>query len=151
MSKAFTEPAEIKEHPFPLAPAALNESAVSKPVKQTPIDKIPHKPVLWFILIRERPVEDVTKGGVFLTDQVQFAKEMLAYYGEVVAMGPLCYKHSKFSGGGSQCKVGDWVIVGRYAGQKMKSKKTGEVFRMITDDMVMGVTTDPDDLLVYAG
>ena len=118
---------------------------------RTPIDEITIKPVNWFILIRERVVPKVTGGGVHLADESVQAGQILSYYGEVVAMGPNCFTHPKFSGAGAQCKVGDWVVIGRYAGQKMEMRSSGEIYRMITDDMVMGVTAEPDDLVVYAG
>ena len=116
----------------------------------TPIDEITIKPVNWFLLIRERTVARRTDGGVLLPDQAMHGEQVLSYYGEVVAMGPNCFKHAKFSGAGMQCKVGDWVVIGRYAGQKMQLRGSGEIYRMITDDMIMGVTTDPNDLVVYA-
>lgn len=144
-TNAATEPASLKR-----GPAGLGEPA-TRVSKLTPIDEITIKPVNWFILIRERVVDRITEGGVIRPDQAMHAEEMLSYYGEVVALGPNCFQHAKFSGAGAQCKVGDWVVIGRYAGQKMQLRGSGETYRMITDDMIMGVTTEPEDLVVYAG
>ena len=148
-SKVSTKLLDAQGTTLKAVPAGLNEPTVVDP-KLTALKDITIKPVNWFILVRERAAARMTDGGLHLADQSIHAEQVLTYFGEVMAMGENCYKHPKFCGAEPQCKVGDWVIIGRYAGQKMKLKRTGEIFRMITDDMVMGVTTEPDDLLVYA-
>ena len=141
---------EGQSSPF-LRAANIGEQVGEKKARRTPVEDIPIQARGWHLLLREPPVEQQTKGGIWLSDHSQKAESVMCYFGEVVSMGEGCFKHPQFSGMPTQCEVGDYVIVGRYAGQKMSLASTGEVFRMITDVMVMGVVSDPGDLVVYAG
>ena len=63
----------------------------------------------------------------------------------VLKIGPLAYKDpDKFGDGGSWCKEGDWICIGRYAGSRF-SLEDMEV-RIINDDEVIATILDPDDI-----
>lgn len=107
----------------------------------------------WRIMIEPIEVKNITKGGIILSDLSTEAQEYMRYVGKVVNMGPLCYQHRKFEGGEPWCKVGDWVVHGRYAGQEAQIKGDKEVhsFRFVNDDEILATTERPEKLIMYAG
>ena len=64
----------------------------------------------------------------------------------VVEMGDLCYTKikSKFPSG-AWCKKGQFVIYGRYAGSRFKTKY-GE-HRILNDDEIIATISKPEDIL----
>lgn len=59
----------------------------------------------------------------------------------VLKMGDLCYKEEAKFPTGAWCKEGDFVLTRAYAGTRFKIH--GREFRIINDDTVEGVVTDP--------
>lgn len=110
-------------------------------------------PTGWRILVEPIKIEERSSGGIVLPESAVEAKEHLRYIGRVVSMGPLCYKHAKFEGGGPWCEVGDYIAYGAYAGQEVKvhnrSKTKYVALRLINDDEVLAVINDPTSVLIY--
>lgn len=100
-------------------------------------EKLP-QPVGYRILIRPVPVVEKTKGGIILTDKSREDQSYLNSIGQVIAMGPECYSDRKKS----WCKVGDWILYGRYAGAKISVQNVKMV--LINDDEVLGTLESPD-------
>ena len=72
-------------------------------------------------------------------------QQVASQCGNVLAMGPQCYKDKERYPDGPWCKKGDWVIFARYAGSRFKIEG-GEV-RMLNDDEILATIKDPEDLL----
>jgi co-chaperonin GroES (HSP10) len=106
-------------------------------------------PVGWRIMIQDHQPAKVTEGGIHLTDESKDHARYLNYVGKVVEMGPACYQHPKFLKGEPWCKVGDWIVFGRYAGQNIQFKGSETVYRFVNDDEVLAVISDPNQILVY--
>lgn len=109
------------------------------------------KPTGWSILIEMMRPREKTEGGIYLTDESVDAQDYLGYCARVVAMGPLCYQGEKFgvsAADSAWCKVGDWVIVGAHAGQQIKTR-SNRIFRMVNDEHVKCIVTDPSILKNY--
>ena len=81
-------------------------------------EKVP-QPVGYRILIRPRGIIEKTKGGIILTDLSKDSQAYLNSVGQIIAMGEECYSDRKKP----WCKVGDWVIFGRYAGARISVQK----------------------------
>lgn len=100
-------------------------------------------PVGWRILIRVRPQEAVSKGGIFIPVAAQKTREHLETVGRVVGMGKDAYKdESKYFM--PWCAVGNWVQFGKYAGKRISYG--GVKYIVINEDEVLGVVPDPDKL-----
>lgn len=105
-------------------------------------------PILWRILVAPLEAPTVSAGGIVLeATQTREAFEYLNFIGEVLAMGPLCYKHPKFLGGEPPVKVGDWIAFGRYAGQDQRVN--GNKYRLINDDEVLNIVPNPKSVFIY--
>ena len=103
------------------------------------------KPVGYRMLIRPGSGEKKTKGGILLSDTTHEMIEMTTVVGLVIMMGELCYKDEKKFPGGPWCKEGQFVIYGRYAGSRFKTKY-GE-HRILNDDEIIATIKKPEDIL----
>lgn len=99
--------------------------------------KLP-QPVGYRILIRPRGAVVKTKGGIILSDSSQDNQAYLNSVGQVIAMGPECYSDRK----SPWCKVGDWVIFGRYAGARVSVQKVKMV--LLNDDEIIATLENPE-------
>ena len=113
-----------------------NESWATDNEVPTP-KKIP-QPVGYRILIRPRGVTEKTKGGIILTDSSKDGQSYLNSVGQVLATGNECYSDRKKP----WCKVGDWVIFGRYAGARISVQKVKMV--LLNDDEIIATLENPE-------
>lgn len=127
---------------------------------------------LWRLLIMPAQPRTMSKGGIALPTKVMEAEEHLNYIGKVVNIGPLAGKSEKFEnpewkqywgGPGSDrmpdqpvpqrylwdIQVGDWVIYGRYTGQKCWFRGAKMIF--VNDDEILGKAKGgPTGFKIYA-
>ena len=103
------------------------------------------KPVGYRLLVRPYSGPKKTKGGILLTDNASETIQMTTVVGLVVAMGNLCYKDKEKFPDGPWCKEGQFVIYGRYAGSRFKTKY-GE-HRILNDDEIIATIEKPEDIL----
>ena len=107
------------------------------------IHKLP-EPVGYRILIKMWKMSEMTDGGIALSEQTLETSEMTSVVGYVVKMGDMCYQDkNKFSK--PWCKEGEFVVIGRYAGARFKTR-FGE-HRIINDDEIIGTIEKPEDIL----
>ncbi len=109
------------------------------------------KPMYWRVLVVPVRPKEVSKGGIVLAVQHQEAQEILNFLGRVVALGPMAGKHERLGGTGAEPaadfpKVGDHVMFGRFAGQRLLHK--GAKLLLINDDEILGVVPNPETLQV---
>lgn len=109
--------------------------------KNVSTENIP-EPKGWKILIAMPKLEEKTAGGIYRPDQLKTLEETASILGYVVKLGDLAYTGDKFNTG-PWCKEGDWVVFRSYSGTRFKVKD--QEFRLINDDTVEGVVTDPRD------
>ena len=118
----------------------LNPNLLTKSIKE----RLP-QPTGWRILVMPYQGKEVTDKGVIIPDQIRQREALATVVAYVLKIGPLAYKDSdKFGDGGSWCKEGDWICIGRYAGSRF-SLEDMEV-RIINDDEVIATILDPDDI-----
>ena len=60
-------------------------------------------------------------------------------------MGDLCFKDDTKFPTGPWCKEGDWVLITRYAGSRIRID--GGELRIINDDEILAKVDDPRDIL----
>jgi len=125
---------DSKEEQIPTDPKGIKEY----------LELIP-KPVGYRLLVRPYSGPKKTKGGLILTDNASETIQMTTVVGLVVAMGDLCYKDEDKFPSGPWCKNGDFVIYGRYAGSRFKTKY-GE-HRILNDDEIIAKINKPEDIL----
>lgn len=114
------------------------------------------KPLGSRILVQIRTPETRTKGGIILTDNDRDTQMWNTSVAKVVAIGPLAFKNRNTQESwpeGDWCKVGDYVRVPRYGGDRWVShNENGEkgYFVIFQDlDLVGMVTTDPLEIKAF--
>ena len=89
-----------------------------------------------------------TEGGIQLLKETVDREALATVVALVLKMGPLCYNDKEKFGDTPWCKAQQWVLIGRYAGARMKLAD-GEEIRIINDDEVIGTILDPNDIVSY--
>jgi chaperonin GroES len=126
-------------------PAAEVEAFVNEEDVKIP-EGIP-EPQLWRMLVAPVRPRRESKGGIILAEETVDAQDILTYLGKVVKCGPLVGKKPEWPAGSYDIKPGDWVVFGRYAGQKFEFK--GVKLLLIDDDAIMAKADGPDGFKVY--
>ena len=102
-------------------------------------------PTGWRILVLPFKGKKKTKGGIYYSDEQIERQQLATVCGNVLAMGPDCYKDKEKFPRGPWCKKGEWVIFARYAGSRFKIEG-GEV-RLLNDDEIIATIKDPEDIV----
>ena len=98
-------------------------------------------PTGYKLLIAMPTLEEKTEGGIFIPDAMKEAESTASVVGLVVMMGDMAYQDEDKFPNGPYCKEGEWVIFRSYSGTRFKVE--GQEFRLINDDTVEAVVTDP--------
>ena len=106
--------------------------------------KLP-QPTGWRILVLPFKIGEKTKGGILMGQDTLEKQQVASQCGNVLAMGPDCYRDKNRYKQGPWCKVGDWVMFARYAGSRIKIEG-GEV-RLLNDDEILATIKNPEDIL----
>lgn len=96
------------------------------------------------IIVRPLLVESKTKGGILLTDSLTKDVNYLMNVCKVLKLGPRAYVQDMFEETGPWCKEGDYVLIPKIGGQKMKYK--GVPVTIISCDRVIAVLEDPSTI-----
>tara|TARA_R100000700_G_C3166101_1_gene141220 strand:+ start:217 stop:624 length:408 start_codon:yes stop_codon:yes gene_type:complete len=116
--------------------------AVEKQKKE--IEKVP-TPVGWRIVLFPLKLDSKTKSGLYLTDDTVEQSQVSTNICKVLKVGPEAYKDKQKFPSGPWCKEGDWVLITRYAGSRIRIED-GEL-RIINDDEIIATVNDPRDIL----
>ena len=115
---------------------------------ESELSKVP-QPTGWRIVVLPYRGVGKTKGGVLLTDKAVEDQQIASVCALVLKVGPDAYSDPEKFPTGPWCKEGDWIIMARYAGSRIKIEE-GEL-RILNDDEVLGTVSSPEDILgVYA-
>lgn len=96
------------------------------------------------LLLRPISHEKKTRHGIILTDKTSNDMTYLTNVCEVISMGPTAYTQEMFDKSGPWCEVGDFVVIPKLSGFKIKYK--GVPLIVISCDKIVGVVKDPNDL-----
>lgn len=88
------------------------------------------------VLVKPEKVEEVTKGGIILTQTTRDSEQAAATIGTIVAIGPSAWKD--LDDGTPWCKLGDKVSYAKYAGVSMKGADN-ESYVLINDNDILSV------------
>ena len=146
MAKTLLVPDHILQAKRKEKPYVKKEERILDPslIKKSFKERLP-QPTGWRILVAPYQGKEVTDKGVIIPDQIRQREALATVVAYVLKVGPLAYKDpDKFGDGGSWCKEGDWICIGRYAGSRF-SLEDMEV-RVINDDEVIATILDPEDI-----
>mgnify|MGYP003116537630 FL=1 len=108
------------------------------------LEKVP-QPTGFRMVLYPLKLESKTSGGLHLTDDTVEQSQIATNVCKVLRMGPSCYKDKERFPDGPWCKEGNWVLITRYAGSRIKID--GGELRIVNDDEILAVIDDPRDIL----
>jgi co-chaperonin GroES (HSP10) len=111
------------------------------------LDRMP-QPTGYRMVVIPYKGKTTTEGGIQLLKETVDREALATVVALVLKMGPLCYNDQEKFGETPWCKEQQWVLIGRYAGARMKLED-GEEIRIINDDEVIGTILDPNDIVSY--
>jgi co-chaperonin GroES (HSP10) len=121
--------------------------AEKKEEEKQDLSRVP-KPTGWRLVVLPYRGVAKTKGGVLLTDKAVEEQQIASVCALVLEVGPDAYADKDKFPHGPWCKKGDWVIIARYAGSRIKIE--GGELRILNDE-ILGTVDSPEDVLgVYA-
>ena len=120
----------------------LNQALAEKYKEET--EKLPN-PTGWRIIVLPFRMDEKTKGGIFMGQDTLDKQQVASQCGNVLAMGPQCYKDKERYPDGPWCKKGDWVIFARYAGSRIQIE--GGEIRLLNEDEILATVKNPEDIL----
>ena len=106
--------------------------------------KLP-QPTGWRLIVLPFKMDEKTKGGIIMNESILEKQQVASQCGNVLAMGPQCYKDKERYPDGPWCKVGDWVIFARYAGSRIQIE--GGEIRLLNEDEILATVKNPEDIL----
>ena len=106
--------------------------------------KLP-EPTGWRLIVLPFKMDEKTKGGIIMNESTLEKQQVASQCGNVLAMGPQCYKDKERYPEGPWCKVGDWVIFARYAGSRIQIE--GGEIRLLNEDEILATIKNPEDIL----
>ena len=119
-----------------------NEDDPSK-IEPSALERLP-QPTGYRVLIIPYYPSAQTKGGLYVPDAVRDREAFATVAAYVVKLGPDAYKDSQKFPNGPWCNEKNWVLIGRYAGNRFKVENL-EV-RIINDDNIIATILDPKDI-----
>mgnify|MGYP003630282946 CR=1 FL=1 len=112
-------------------------------IKQSALERLP-QPTGYRILIIPYYPSEKTKGGIIVPDAVRERESFATVSAYVVKLGPDAYKDAQKFPSGSYANEKDWVLIGRYSGNRFKVE--GLEVRIINDDNIISTILDPKDI-----
>lgn len=103
-------------------------------------DAIP-VPERFYVVVALPKINEKTDGGVYLPDSHRDVERSASMIGLVIAKGPDAFNDKSRYPNGSNVELGSWVLMSMYAGTRVQIGD--QEFRIITDDTVKAVVTDP--------
>tara|TARA_R100000008_G_C3559547_1_gene155275 strand:- start:19 stop:426 length:408 start_codon:yes stop_codon:yes gene_type:complete len=120
----------------------INEHPLKE--KDNELEKVPvptgFRIVLFPLLLKKK-----TKAGLHLTDDTIEQSQIATNICKVLKVGPDAYKDTERFPNGPWCKEGDWVLITKYAGSRIRID--GGELRIINDDEILATVDDPRDIL----
>jgi len=110
-------------------------------------------PILWRVMVRPRQPKRETASGIALAEETVEAQIYNTCVGEVLQVGSMAYAAITKAGldlsrEPHKPKPGDWVLYGRYAGQKMELED-GSILLFLNDTDILAIAKNPNRFKAY--
>ena len=108
------------------------------------VEKVP-TPTGFRIVLFPLKLDSKSTAGIHFTDDNIEQAQITTNICKVLKLGSDAYKDKARFPNGSWCKEGDWVLITKYAGSRIRID--GGELRIINDDEILAVLDDPRDIL----
>jgi co-chaperonin GroES (HSP10) len=108
------------------------------------VEKVP-SPTGFRIVLFPLRLDSKSTAGIYFTDDTIEQAQVTTNICKVLKLGPDAYQDKERFPNGSWCKEGDWVLITKYAGSRIRID--GGELRIINDDEILAILDDPRDIL----
>ena len=107
-----------------------------------------------YIIVQMKKPITTSRGGIILPDETKDAEYYNTIIGKVLHIGPSAFRVRAtgspiYAYSSPPYGVGDYVLFGKFAGQRFKSSSDGITFNVMNDDNILGVVTDVSEIVNY--
>lgn len=95
-------------------------------------------PMEYNVLVAPEDTEEITKGGIILTQSAKETNDLAAQRGRLIAASPLAFSYAEWPEDARKPGVGDAVVFAKYAGTLFKGRD-GKEYRIVKDKDVVAV------------
>ena len=99
-------------------------------------------PMEFNVIVELDPTEEVTKGGIILTKATVDRDQLEADEGTLVAVSPHAFSYAEWPAGSRQPRVGDRVLIARFAG--VMRDRDGKKLKIVKDKDIIAVVEQQD-------
>lgn len=96
------------------------------------------------LVLRPIKIGKKTKQNVILPDSTHSDVSYLTNVCKVLKLGDRAYKQEMFNESGPWCKVGDFVVIDRFEGRKVRFK--GIPLTLLSCDRIIAILDNPEDI-----
>lgn len=111
-------------------------------------------PLFFRVVVVKMAPKKQSAGGIVFSDTTKEAEDYAIFVGKVLRLGSMAFKGKMPSNGldmseeSNAPKEGDYVLFGKYAGQKIELQ-SGATLILLSDDELTGTTNDPSAYRMY--
>ena len=135
---------EAKKSKLILPKNIWDNKTAEKVKEKKELEKVP-QPTGFRMVLFPLKLEEKTSSGIIFTEDTIEQSQITTNVCKVLAIGPDAYADKSRFLNGAWCKEGDWVLITRYAGSRIKIE--GGELRIINDDEIIAKVDDPRDIL----
>jgi len=135
---------EAKKSKLILPKNIWDNKTAEKVKEKKELEKVP-QPTGFRMVLFPLKLEEKTSSGIIFTEDTIEQSQISTNVCKVLAIGPDAYADKSRFPNGAWCKEGDWVLITRYAGSRIKIE--GGELRIINDDEIIATVDDPRDIL----
>jgi co-chaperonin GroES (HSP10) len=106
------------------------------------------KPMEYNVVVEMDPVEDRTASGLYLPPSKVDRDKLATEEGTLAALSPHAFTYAEWPDGAEPPKVGDRVLIARFAGAI--HERAGKTFRVLKDKDIVAVVEPPASLAAAA-
>lgn len=134
--------------PTPTSPAPAEDVRVKRLTHENILKHASEIPQVRGYRVMLIPVDhqDRTRGGIALPEEVLERQRNHAQVFRVCGMGPDAYADKSRFPSGPFCELGDYVVLGRYAGTRVITYYCDDL-RIVNDDEIMAVVPDVESTI----
>ncbi|MDB5584306.1 MAG: hypothetical protein JWR80_9482 [Bradyrhizobium sp.] len=98
------------------------------------------EPVEYNVVVAPEDTEQVTRGGIILTNIAKETNDLASQKGRLVAVSPHAFTYATWAEGSRMPQIGDAVLFAKYAGALVNGAD-GKDYRIVKDKDIIAVLT----------
>lgn len=95
-------------------------------------------PTEFNVLVRQKDVEEKTKGGIIVPEVAREKEQYAEMEGTLIAISPLAFCYERWPDGARKPKAGDRIIIAKYSGVRVRGDD-GQTYLLTKDKDIAAI------------